>query len=1187
MKRVLLSFPAAALGSALLLALCIWFLGPLIAFDGWRPLDGRGLRAGVAGGVLLAALAVVALVLWRRRRGERRLGEAIADSPRTAAGEAPGAELAQLQDKLKAALAQLRRSKLGRGYLYQLPWYVVIGPPGAGKTTAIVHSGLQFPLAAEAGKAAIGGVGGTRNCDWWFANDAILIDTAGRYTTQESDAAADAAAWTGFLALLKKHRPRQPLNGAILAISLSDLSLQDRAMRTSHARAIRRRLQELRDRLGVRLPVYALFTKADLIAGFSETFEGLGKEEREQVWGFTFDLDAGQGEASPVAAFGQDFDALVARLNAQSLERMQKETDHQRRSLIAGFPGQFASLRPVAEDFLREVFQDSRFEDRQLLRGVYFASGVQEGTPIDRLMTGMARTFGIGRQAIGAGHGRGRSYFLTGLLQRVIFPEAGLVSADDRIERRYRWVRRGAIAATLLAALGIGALWTRSFLGNQGLIAEAATQVGRYQAAAAVIPGSPIEDSDLPAIAPALDILRDMPGNPGPATPAAPVELAWGLYQGDAIGTQAAQAYRAALNRRLLPRLLLRLEDQMQGAMNNPELLYEALKVYLILGSEGPMDRGLVVDWMTLDWARAYPDPSRDGLRTDLAGHLGALLDQPMEKIALNGPLVAQVREVLARMQPAERIYKGIIGSRAARALPPWRLSDHGGPAIGRAMVSSSGKPLTEGIDGVFTYDGFTTVVLDEALQVARRMQRESWVLGPQGKAEQSEAALAKISADVLNLYYTDFIRQYDDLLGDLNIVPMQSLSQAVEVVNVLAGPTSPIADVLEAIAAETRLTAPRAAAAAAPAAAQTAAATAVEAAATAAAAAVSSNRARLEALVGATAPPGAAARAPGAYVEERFAWLAAMTARDQGQPSQLDALLGALRQVYDELNGLALSGGDLAAPTPGGAIQRFQQEASRMAGPIPRWATQIASGSSGITAEGARAGINARWQSQILPFCQRALANRYPFDPRASGEVAMQDFARFFAPGGLIDGFVSENLLRFIDTNAQPWAWKPVNGADLGLAPAVLEQLQYAAEIRDAFFGAATTPRVSFDIMPEALDPQAQSVLLEVDGQQVAYKHGDQPTPAALQWPGSAGLGRISFAPLALNAENDLMRAGPWAWPRLLNSAQIRPTNAPDQKRVIFKVGGRIAIFNLRSGSALNPFGLPALSRFRCPASL
>ena len=123
--------------------------------------------------------------------------------------------------------------------LYQLPWYVMIGPPGSGKTTALTRSGLHFP-AGEGGEGAeIRGVGGTRNCDWFFTSEAVLIDTAGRYTTQDSHAPVDRGAWQGFLDLLKKHRPRQPINGVLVAISASDLLADERRARGACPRRAR------------------------------------------------------------------------------------------------------------------------------------------------------------------------------------------------------------------------------------------------------------------------------------------------------------------------------------------------------------------------------------------------------------------------------------------------------------------------------------------------------------------------------------------------------------------------------------------------------------------------------------------------------------------------------------------------------------------------------------------------------------------------------------------------------------------------------------------------------------------------------------------------------------------------------------------------------------------------------------
>src|SRR5690606_33324309 len=138
---------------------------------------------------------------------------------------------------------------------------VIIGPPGAGKTTVLANSGLDFPLARQFGKEALRGVGGTRHCDWWFTDRAILLDTAGRYTTQDSDAQADAAGRIAFLKLLRRFRSRQPINGVILAISAMDLITAGEAERERHIQAIRARLAELGQTLGIDVPVYLLVTK--------------------------------------------------------------------------------------------------------------------------------------------------------------------------------------------------------------------------------------------------------------------------------------------------------------------------------------------------------------------------------------------------------------------------------------------------------------------------------------------------------------------------------------------------------------------------------------------------------------------------------------------------------------------------------------------------------------------------------------------------------------------------------------------------------------------------------------------------------------------------------------------------------------------------------------------------------------
>ena len=247
-------------------AAAVWFAGPLIRFADARPLEPVWLRAAIIGVVVAIAVVYYGVRFWQRRKAQKALEAAIAS-----AGD-DDSDANVLEAGMNEAIATLKRSSGRRNFLYEIPWYIVIGPPGAGKTTALVNSGLKFPLAGSGQAQPVAGVGGTRNCDWWFTDEAVLIDTAGRYTTQDSNAQSDKKSWLAFLSLLKKHRTRQPINGVILAISLADLMAHAGQEPDAHVIEIRSRLQEIHEVLKIQFPVYVLFTKADLVSGFMEYF---------------------------------------------------------------------------------------------------------------------------------------------------------------------------------------------------------------------------------------------------------------------------------------------------------------------------------------------------------------------------------------------------------------------------------------------------------------------------------------------------------------------------------------------------------------------------------------------------------------------------------------------------------------------------------------------------------------------------------------------------------------------------------------------------------------------------------------------------------------------------------------------------------------------------------------------------
>src|SRR5579859_1388605 len=234
--------------------------------------------------IAIVVFVIVVLVVRRLRavRAAKALErEIMKQAAQQAANTRPDrrAEIVELQEQIQKGIASLKASKLGNvtgaSALYALPWYVIIGPPGAGKTTALKHSGLEFPFLDPRG-GGVRGVGGTRNCDWWFTNEAILLDTAGRYATEQDD----HDEWIAFLGMLRRFRTKKPINGVLVTVSVADLAQATEEQIDTYAKKLRQRIDEVMTRLEMVVPVYVMFSKADLIAGFVEFFGDLRKSER-------------------------------------------------------------------------------------------------------------------------------------------------------------------------------------------------------------------------------------------------------------------------------------------------------------------------------------------------------------------------------------------------------------------------------------------------------------------------------------------------------------------------------------------------------------------------------------------------------------------------------------------------------------------------------------------------------------------------------------------------------------------------------------------------------------------------------------------------------------------------------------------------------------------------------------------
>ncbi|MEJ2694823.1 MAG: type VI secretion system membrane subunit TssM [Candidatus Thiodiazotropha sp.] len=912
-----------------------------------------------------------------------------------------------------------------------------------------------------------------------------------------------------------------------------------------------------------------MFTKCDLLAGFNEYFEAMSREERSQVWGMTFPLQERADLDGAINGFQEEFRKLERRIDTRLLERLEHERDPKRRILIYAFPQQFSSIREAAEGFLHEAFNANRYQETPMVRGVYFTSGTQEGTPIDRLLGSMAQEFGLNRQIAPSFSGSGRSYFIKRLFRDLIFPEAHLAGVNLRVERRRAWLQRFAYATAVGCTLLVVVAWFTSYGRNQGYIQQVAFQA---QAAARNVEAVAADDLSLTGLIPTLDTLRQIPGGYADRDKAPPWLMGLGLYQGDKLGKEAIVAYHNGLKNLLLPRIILSLEDQLKQRGNNPDYLYEALKVYLMFDDREHFDAETVRAWLLLQWQLNLPGAENAQARQTLAHHLESLLEMmPIPpSLPLDQTLVRSIRRELLQVPLAERVYDRVKRtSQDISVVPPLKLSQELGSSAA-LFQRRSGKTLDEEIPALFTAEGYRKLFLKKHLEITQRLLEEKWILGPELERISGRIDLSAVSAQVQKQYYDDYIRIWEEVLTDVRIVPLRNPRQALEVLNRLSSKPSPMRNYLTLIQQQTQLTQlPEAAARVAESAQKR-----------------SGITDRLAAILEVTPGQGEAPvprSLPGTPVDDHFAELNRLLRSKEGEPAAIDETLSMLDELYTHINTITTSrrSGQIieaARDSGSGVIGRVKLAAKREPAPLAGMLTSLADESSNLAVYKVREQMNAVWTTQLLPFYQRSLARRYPLVPSSNQEATIKDFGRFFGPAGMVENFSS-----------RIWRWNAAGTRSLGIPTSTLIQFQRAAVIRDAFFeGGSPTPKIHFELKPLNMDTSIRQITLLVSEQRVSYNHG--PTRwSQLVWPDDSGVSdsRVLLAPPAGDLPSGVSEDGPWGWFRMLDQAQTSTTNSPETINITFNVGGRQARFQLRSSGALNPFKLKELTEFRCPNRL
>jgi type VI secretion system protein ImpL len=425
----------------------IWYL--TLAND-WPHWVGFSLLAGAIG----LLLGMFFLRRYFLRSNEKKFvkrviakeGEAI-----FSAQEESSLLVSDLEKKWKESIKTLSNSKLSKDKnpIYALPWILVMGESGAGKTTFIKNSHLSLSITnIEASSIH----SGTKNCDWWFFKDAIILDTAGRYAVSIEEK-RDTDEWERFLSLLTKYRKKEPLNGIVIAISAEQLLQNNNVDIETDALSFRTRVNQLMLANGAKIPIYIMITKMDFIYGFTDFCDALPSELQKQAMGYMNE----ENDEHWDEVLQKSINFIKNKISSLQLLFTKNGTKNIEKSLL--FLKEFDRIMPALKESLSIMFRDNPYQKIPMLRGIYFSSSLTDGQAQSKFLS----DFKLPETKIKSTN---ESFFIHDFF-KVILPKDRNVFLP--IKEYLSWQRRNfklAMTAWLLIFISLVGIYSYSYMQN-------------------------------------------------------------------------------------------------------------------------------------------------------------------------------------------------------------------------------------------------------------------------------------------------------------------------------------------------------------------------------------------------------------------------------------------------------------------------------------------------------------------------------------------------------------------------------------------------------------------------------------------------------------------------------------------------------------------------------------------------
>jgi len=1104
--------------------LLIWLVAPYIHIGGQAPFASVGARTWLSS-LLIIGYGIKCAFQWvYRYRGESveklREGWMICKEK--------GARVHTLmkqraQDRYLDMKDRWQNNQQHR-QLKKTPWYLVLGSPKSGKKHVIANSGLRFVKPGFYGRQGINLVQQFDHLNWTFADEAVFAD-AGQY-----DESNNLVIDRKFIRYLRKQRRSKPLSGIIFTFSLPELILATHQNRRHFLKAFADQIKNLYQLLKTPIPVYVVFTKADLISGFSEFFSDLSKEDLSQVWGVTFPLRDASDAHALNASFQHEYHQLIARLQQRVLWSLDIEKKQQNRNLIYSFPQQMQLFGKPINTFISELFAMLPRHHMLQMRGVYFTSAQQEGQPYDFFLHAIGKRYNLTSDYRMSQENHSESYFIQKLFYDVIFKEHTVLGFSERAQRVKRWFYRTAWVGTPLAVI-LGTFAFHAAYKTTSIKANyMADNLQQYQMAMKALQPS---DANITHTLSALNSLRN-------AERMYDTDSGWAniLFATHSLTSGAHAALNRSLHTLFLPRVAANLETTLSHGQMDTNALYANLKGYLAFSPSEYTDATAIRAPMEILWGQQYlgqPD-----LVQNLRYYLERASKLDLDQLPLDAPLINRIRLELQQILPQRRAYALLTIKAIASDYPDIAFPSVIGNGFEKVFRE---KVVGKTVPALYTQLGYAKVFKQNYRSITRQVADDNKEIGLNPSADHTQS-YDQITSEMQRDYNQNYLKAWRGNLSNLSIVPFQSYQQAITTLDLLSSDHSPLSKLLSII---------------------------------------SDNTAKVD-----DEHLHVAARYEALNEFSQRGITSSDLAKTVKTFKALEAYFSKINGTAD-VNQSAFNAavkymkGDTDNP-----IRQLSILAQKAPQPLRGWLQQIADNSWQLVLNGALHYINAAWHSQVLSEYNMAIKGRYPLVPGAQTQLSIASFQHFFAKQGTLNQFFEQYLKPFINTNTQPWTLYTLNGHSLALPTHDLDIFRRMQAIQTMYFAEhPKQPTLQFSVVPVTLDQHDSEVTLKIGSKAILYEHGPQ-RPVAIHWPLPEN---VQMTKLILKdfAGHDKVftQYGAWSLFKLLDATHLYP--APNGNGYLFSMGldHHNASFKIITDSPIAAFRLSPLKSFYLPTQL